>query len=86
VSFTYRLSPQNTLDRDGPIKPGDFLTTENLCLAQFCVDGYSDEEIGVLLGCSTEGAASLVAALIECSGAHSKTGACIRALKSKLVV
>ena len=87
VSFGYVLKPHTRHDRDGPVRlTGSGLSTANLCTAQFCVDGYSDDEIGILLGLPLERVRDLVASFLHHTGAKSRTEACVRALKSGIAV
>ena len=87
VSFNYRLGSHNNLDRDGPARLIQHpLTAENVCVAQFCADGYTEDEVSVLLGIHRENVGLLAAGLIAGMKASSWTEACVRALKSRLVV
>ena len=87
VSFNYPLGPYNSLDRDGPARLIQHpLTAENVCVAQFYVDGYTEDEIAVLLGIHRENVAVIAAGLIDGMRATSWTQACVLALQSRLVV
>jgi len=87
VSFTYPLSERNAFDRDGRVRLAQSgLTPHDICLAQLYVGGFTDEEVAILLGVGPEGVRDLAGALVSAVGASSKTEACIRVLKSRLVV
>jgi len=86
ASFAYLLGPRDTQTRLGPVDlPGVTLAAEDLCTAQLCADGYSDEELALLFGVPLDIVRDLVARFIQRIGANSRTEACIRALKSRLV-
>jgi hypothetical protein len=61
------------------------MSAENVCIAQFCVDGFSEEEMAILMGVTHEAARRLVDRFVDSIGAASKTEACVRALKASLV-
>ena len=84
ASFAYLLGPRDTSTRPATL-PDVTLAAEDLCTAQLCADGYSDEELAVLFGVPLETVRNLVARFIQRIGANSRTEACIRALKSGLV-
>ena len=87
VSFTYPVSSRNGLGRDGPARISQMgLTAQDVCLAQLYVDGFTDDEVAILLGVGTEGLRGLVVSLVGAVSASSKTEACVRVLKSRLVV
>ena len=87
VSFTYPVSSRNGLGRDGPARLSQMgLTAQDVCLAQLYVDGFTDDEVAILLGVGTEGLRGLVVSLVGAVSASSKTEACVRVLKSRLVV
>ncbi len=87
ASFTYPVGSHNALGRDGPARMSQFgLTAQDVCLAQFYVDGFTDSEVAILLGVGPEGLHGHVAALLGAVKASSKTEACVRVLKSKLLV
>jgi hypothetical protein len=87
VSFAYPLNDLNRLGRDGPAKlVQPPLSALDVCIAQLYVDGYTDEEIALLMGVPTESMPGLNGSLVSAMEASSKTEACLRALKSKLVV
>jgi PAS domain S-box-containing protein len=87
VSFNYALGSHNNLDRDGPTRLIQHpLTAENVCVAQFCADGYTEDEIAVLLGIHRENVTALATGLVDGMHATSWTQACVLALKSRLVV
>jgi PAS domain S-box-containing protein len=87
VSFGYVLKPHARQDRDGPVQLArSGLSTADLCIAQFCVDGYSDDEMGILLGLPPERVHDLVASFLHHTDAKSRTEACVRVLKSRLAV
>jgi DNA-binding NarL/FixJ family response regulator len=87
ASFAYVLAGYQTLDRDGPLRvPESSMTFDDIYIGQLCVDGYSDEEISVLLGIPVETVCDLVAAFVEHIGARSRTEACVLALKARLII
>ena len=87
ASFAYLLGPHTGPDRDGPVDLADTgLTAEDVCTAQLCLDGYSDDELAVLFGISADAVSDLVARFIDRIGAGSRTEACILARKSGFVV
>jgi PAS domain S-box-containing protein len=87
VSFTYPVSSRNGLGRDGPARMSQFgLTAQDVCLAQFYVDGFTDNEVATLLGVGPEGLRGHIADLLGAVQASSKTEACVRVLKSRLLV
>jgi PAS domain S-box-containing protein len=87
VSFAYPLSQHAGFGREGPARLGDFgLTALDACLLQFYVEGFSDEDVAVLLGVPSTTVESLLPLAIEAMGAKSKTEACVRAMKKKLAV
>ena len=86
ASLAYLLRSRGPSARDGPAYFADSsLTAEDICTAQLCLDGYSDEEITVLLGVPQDAVRDLVARFVDRIGARSRTEACIRALKLGLV-
>jgi PAS domain S-box-containing protein len=87
VSFAYPRTSLNVLDRDGParrVRPP--LTAMDICIAQLFVDGYDDEEVSTILGLPHQDVSDLVGSLVRDIEASSKTEACVRALKTRLVV
>jgi hypothetical protein len=87
LSFAYPLNAVNRLGRDGPAKlVQPPLTALDVCIAQLYVDGYTDAEIALLMGVPTDSMPGLNGSLVSAMEASSKTEACLRALKSKLVV
>jgi PAS domain-containing protein len=87
ASFAYILAAYQTVARDGPLRiQQSSMTFDDVYTAQLCVDGYSDEEIGVLLGIPLDAVHTLVECLVDHIGARSRTEACVLALKARLVV
>ena len=87
TAFEYAVAPRHRLSQDGPLKlENDTLTARDLCFAQFCVDGYTDEEIAILLGTALEHVGALACTFVAGMEASSRTAACVRAIKSHLVV
>jgi len=87
VSFTYPVSNRNGLGRDGPARISQLgLTAQDVCLAQLYVDGFTDDEVAILLGVGPEGLSGLVVSLLSAVSASSKTEACVRVLKHRLLV
>jgi len=86
VSFAYPLKERSTFDKEGTKQlVRSSMSAENVCVAQFCVDGYSEDEMCILLGTTHEAVGRLVDRFIENIGAASRTEACVRALKASLV-
>ena len=86
VSFAYPLKERSTFDKEGTKQlVRSSMSAENVCVAQFCVDGYSEDEMSILLGTTHEAVGRLVDRFIENIGAASRTEACVRALKASLV-
>ena len=86
VSFGYVLQ-RGASDRNASAAPHAApLTPEDRCILQLLVDGHSDEEIALLLGASPERARDLIEGVVQRAGASSRTEACVRALKSHLVL
>ena len=87
AAFEYAVDGHQRLSQDGPIKlQQDGLTPAGICFAQFCVDGYTDEEIATLLGTGAEHVDELARTFITAMGVASRTAACVGAIKSRLVV
>ena len=87
TAFEYAVDARHRLSQDGPLKLGDdTLTARDLCFAQFCVDGYTDEEIAILLGTAVEHVAALASTFVAGMEASSRTAAFVRAIKSRLLV
>jgi len=86
VCFAYPLKERSTFDKEGTkqLVPSS-MSPENVCVAQFCIDGYSEDEMSILLGTTHEAVGRLVDRFIESIGAASRTEACVRALKASLV-
>jgi hypothetical protein len=86
VSFAYPLKERRTFDKEGTkqLVPSS-MSAENICIAQFCVDGYSEEEMSILLGTTHEAVGRLLDRFVQSIGAASRTEACVRALKTSLV-
>ena len=87
TAFEYAVNSHKRLSQDGPLKlEDDTLTARDLCFAQFCADGYTDEEIAILLGTNVEHVAGLATTFVAGMEASSRTAACVRAIKAHLVV
>jgi hypothetical protein len=84
VAFDYRIDfADRGLESQDQIHL--HIPAEDICTAQLCVDGYSDEDIGLLLGIPVEQVNDLVARMVKSFAARSKTEACVRAMKARLV-
>lgn len=87
VSFAYPLALHAGFGREGPARLADYgLSALDACLLQFYVEGFSDEDVAVLLGVPIASIKGLLPSAVEAMDATSKTEACVRALKQKLVV
>ena len=86
AEFLHPVSqPVSTLGTPTPDLHAD-LATRDLSLLQLMVEGFSDDQLAVLLGIGVETLHERVGGLLRKLNASSRTEACILALKAHLVV
>jgi DNA-binding CsgD family transcriptional regulator len=71
---------------EAPASPHGRLTRRERCVLQLLAEGFADKEIALLLAVSVWTINKAVGSIISKLGAASRTGACILALRSHIIV